>query len=410
MKILVLNAGSSSLKLQLLNSSNFSCLYQGHADGLGLKLCQYKEPLSNKKEKIALKTHRQALNYTLKKILASGVIKDLKEIKAIGHRVVHGGEKYHQATRITPAVIRVIKQLSQLAPLHNPANLSGILACQKVLPHAPNVAVFDTAFHRTLPEEAYLYALPYSFYKKHQIRRYGFHGISHRYVAEKALEYLKKSRSKPIRHGKNHPKTSRIITCHLGNGCSLTAIKNGKSIDTSMGFTPLEGIPMGTRSGDFDPAIPHYLVKQKTMSLDQFYHLAEHKSGFKGLSELSSDVRRLIAAYRTRKHPGATRAFKVFCYRLAKYIGALTVSLDGLDCLVFTAGVGKNAWYIRKWTCEYLKHLDVQLDPRQNQKNALAIHASKSRVKVLVIPTNEELQIAKETMKIMTKHQITNLK
>ena len=389
MKILVLNAGSSSLKVQLLQTPNFECLYQGHADGLGLKICQYREPLLKHKEKTTFKNHREALKFILKKMRGSDTIKGLKEIKAVGHRVVHGGEKYRAATKITAPVIQTIKKLSELAPLHNPANLAGILACQKLLPDVPNVAVFDTAFHRTLPEEAYLYALPYFFYQKHKIRRYGFHGISHRYVAEKAVKYLKKP-------------AARLITCHLGNGCSLTAVKNGKSIDTSMGFTPLEGVPMGTRTGDFDPAIIPYLVEQKKIPLAKVEHLIEKESGLKGLSGISSDVRRLIQATNRKKpHPGATRAFKVYCYRIAKYIGALSVSLGGLDCLVFTAGIGENAWYIRKWVCEYLEFLGITLDPKKNRQNAFIIHSAKSRAKILIIPTNEGLQIAKETLKII---------
>lgn len=395
MKLLILNSGSSSLKFQLIETSNWHTLYQGHIDGLGLSSCQYIAKYDGQKtaKKITCKTHTEALKNGLTELKKNGAINSLNDITAIGHRVVHGGEKYYKPTIVTKAVVSEIKKLNILAPLHNPANLEGILACQKLLPKLPNVAIFDTAFHHTIPETAYLYGLPYSFYKKSGIRRYGFHGTSHQYVDEQAIHYLQ-SKKQP------HEK---LITCHLGNGCSITAIKNGRSIDTSMGFTPLEGLLMGTRSGDLDPGITYFLHQNKNLSPAEINNLLNQKSGLLGLSELNSDVRELRDAWFNKKNLAAKRALDIFCYRLAKYIGGYLTVLGGLDALIFTAGIGENAWYIRQWVCDYLKFLNLKLDNQKNKTNQFDISSAKSAIKTLVIPTNEEMQIAKETAKIIKK-------
>ncbi|MBI5412737.1 acetate kinase [Candidatus Peregrinibacteria bacterium] len=350
MKIIVLNAGSSSLRFELFESvgKNLHSLFQGHFDNHG-------EPI---------KDFDRAVKDAVQSLLDEKIIKNLAEIKAIGHRVVHGGELYTKPTKVTPAVISAIKKLSKLAPLHNPPNLAGILACKKLFPKIPQVAVFDTAFHQTMPEEAFLYGLPYSFYKKLGIRRYGFHGTSHQYVFEEARKKL------------GIAKTQKTITCHLGNGCSMAAILDGKVVDTSMGFTPLEGLPMGTRTGDFDPAIIFYLL-ENGMSLKEIQSTVNKKSGLLGISEMSSDVRDLWATYK-KGDKRAIRTLKWFAYRIAKYVGSYAAALGGLDCLVFTGGIGENAEYIRKWV---LEHLDFLGDKE-----------------VLVIKTNEEKKIAEATV------------
>lgn len=353
MKLLVLNSGSSSLKFELFEKSGakLKSLFDGHFDNHGKLIKDFETSVKN-----ALQT-----------LLKNRVLKNLSEISAVGHRVVHGGEKYTKPTKITAAVIQKIKRLCKLAPLHNPPNLACILAAKKLLPNATQVAVFDTAFHQTMPEKAFLYGLPYAFYKKFGIRRYGFHGTSHQYVFEQAQKRLGKKLTK------------RTVTCHLGNGCSITAILNGKVIDTSMGFTPLEGVPMGTRSGDIDPAIIFYLM-ENGFSANEISAILNKESGLKGVSGISSDVRDLWRLYK-KKNPAAIRALEWFAYRIAKYIGAYSAALGGLDCVVFTGGIGENAWYLRKWILAYLKGFP---------KN-----------RVLVIPTDEELKIAEEIIKFL---------
>ncbi len=380
MKILVINAGSSTLKMQLLESKNFSYLFKGMVD-----------PVNSDKT-----AHENALKILLQKLVSQKIIKNLGEIKAVGHRVVHGGEKYHQPVLINAEVIGTIHNLAKLAPLHNPANLAGILACRKHFPKIPQVAVFDTAFHQTIPEKTFLYALPYELYQKNKIRRYGFHGTSHSYIAKATIKLLKK-------------KNAKIITCHLGNGSSITAIQNGKSVDTSMGFTPLEGVPMGTRSGDIDPAIIFHLLKLKK-SPQQIEEMLNHESGLLGLSQRSGDVRKLFALSK-KNNLAAKRTFEVFAYRIAKYIGAYTSALNGLDALTFTGGIGENAWYLRKKICNYLTHLNLKLDHARNQKNSLEISATASKIKTFVIKTNEEKMIAMETAKVVNNEvQISRLK
>ncbi len=388
MKILVINAGSSSLKFQLLEGAN-KMLCKGIVDGIGLKTCQFR--LSSGKKNITQNLrcddHQEALKIVLKSMVQQKIIPSLQAIGAIGHRVVHGGEKYRRAVKINAQVIQTIRALSELAPLHNPPNLKGIEACQKLLQNIPQVAVFDTSFHTTIPEKAYLYALPYELYSKDGIRRYGFHGTSHQYVSEQAIKLLKK-------------KNSKIISCHLGNGSSVTAIVNGKSVDTSMGLTPLEGIPMGTRSGDIDPAIIFHLMKQHGQKPNELENMLNKQSGLKGLSGVSSDMRDLWAA--VKKHnKRAELSLQILAYRIAKYIGGYAAAMNGLDAIIFTAGIGEHAYYVRRDVCEYLHHLGVQLDPQKNKKDALVISTPKSKIKVLVIPTNEEAQIAKETIKVL---------
>lgn len=347
MTVLIFNAGSSSLKYEVFDvrKNKLKSLYEGHLDNHGK----------------AIKNFERAVAQAFKKI------KNVSDIVAIGHRVVHGGDIYTKPTKITPAVINTIQKLCDLAPLHNPPNLAVIKACKKLFPKLPQVAVFDTAFHQTMPEKAFLYGFPYSLSKKLHIRRYGFHGTSHQYVFEEAQKKL------------GTKKTRRTITCHLGNGCSIAAILNGKVIDTSMGFTPLEGVPMGTRSGDIDPALIFFLMK-KGMSAKEVEQLLQKKSGLLGVSEISSDVRDLWALYK-KKNKNAKRTLEWFAYRIAKYIGAYSASLGGLDCIVFTAGTGEHAWYLRKWILAYIKPF---LKPR-----------------VLVIPTDEEKKIAQEVRKLV---------
>ena len=349
-----------------------------------------------------VKNHTRTLKKVFKKLRKKGL--ELEHIKSVGHRVVHGGEKYTKSTRITEKVIKALEGLAPLAPLHNPANISGIRAAQKLLPHAKHYAVFDTAFYSTLPEKAYLYALPYNLYREHGIRRYGFHGTSHEYVIEQALQHTGPAR---VRKSKT---PHRIISCHLGNGASITASIDGKAIDTSMGFTPLEGIPMGTRSGDIDPAIVFFLEKHlhgkfSLKKLEKVQHILEKESGLKGISELSHDMRDLRDAYfktKGKKHKQAARALDLYCYRIAKYIGAYTASMGGVDTIIFTATVGEKADYIRKWVCKYLDYLGLKLDTAKNRrtvspKKLTEIQDKKSKVKILVIPTNEALQIARQT-------------
>lgn len=395
MKLLVLNAGSSSLRFELFQVKGWKVLFKGHIDGIGTKA------IGSKGAKA--KNHTEALSLALKTLQSKGALAHPRELLAIGHRVVHGGEKYQKPTLITPKILRDLEKLSALAPLHNPPNLEGIRACQKLLPQIPNVAVFDTAFHATLPEHAYLYGLPYELYKKHGIRKYGFHGTSHAYVSEQTIVWLKKH---------NLP-WGKIITCHIGNGVSVTAIKNGKSIETSMGFTPLEGAVMGTRAGSFDPAILLHLmrqIKKSTISPAALDHLINHESGLLGLSGVSSDVRPLWAIAQNRKHRDhkkVLRAFKIFSYRLAMIIAGYTAALGGLDALVFTAGIGENAWYLRRDICAQLAHLGIKLNSLQNRTTVEGkqgpIHASKNSIPILVVPTHEELKIAMETEKICKK-------
>lgn len=388
MKILVINAGSSSLKLQLFNNKG-EFVYKGLIDGIYTEKSTLTEQYNNHEFSLTIPStnHEQALKIFIERLRKHEIIQNLQEITAVGHRVVHGGEVYKQATLITKKVVKKIKDLCTLAPLHNPANLQAIEACLKLLPKIPQVAVFDTAFHESIPEKAFLYALPYSFYQESGIRRYGFHGTSHHYVSKQTTKLLGKKKSK-------------IIVCHLGNGSSITAVKNGKSIDTSMGFTPLEGLPMGTRSGDIDPAIIFHLERMLKLTNTEIEHLLLKKSGLLGVSGISSDMRSIWAETQ-KENPKAVRALELLAYRIAKYIGAYTAALNGLDGLVFTGGMGEKAFYLRQKVCDYFEYLGLKLEYQKNKQNLVQIHAAKSKVKVFVIPTNEEKQIAEETKSLL---------
>ncbi len=389
MKILVINSGSSSLKSTLFEfKKEFKEIARSHIDGIGLTRCKFtfKNADKNIGHHAGVSNHENAVKLVLDTLTKTATIKKLNEIEAVGHRVVHGGEKYKNSVKIDAKIIKDLETLSPLAPLHNPANLESIKACKKLLPKAKQIAVFDTAFHQTMPEKAYLYGLPYELYKNHSIRRYGFHGTSHKFVINEALKLLKNKKAK-------------IISCHLGNGISITASVNSKSIDNSMGLTPLEGVIMGTRSGSIDPAIIFHLAREQKIKYEDIEEMLNNKSGLKGLSQISSDMRDIYAKS-LKKDPAAIRTIEVLSYQITKYCGAYTAALSGLNCLIFTGGMGENAFYIREKVCQYLEFLGLQLDKKRNEKNDLEISAKKSKVKVFVIPTNEEIQIAEETKKL----------
>lgn len=399
MKILVINCGSSSLKFQLIDSEAGKCLAKGLCERIGIEGSRiaYTPDGGEKEEKqTPMPDHTEAIRLVLEALTnpKTGVVGSLEEIQAVGHRVVHGGEKFAESVVIDDEVLKAVEECNDLAPLHNPANLIGIDACRKLMPKTPMVAVFDTAFHQTMPEEAYLYGLPYDYYRTYKIRRYGFHGTSHSYVSKKAAETL----------GKKY-EDLKIIVCHLGNGASVSAVKNGRCVDTSMGLTPLEGLIMGTRSGDIDPAIVEFLAKKEHKSLEEIMTVLNRQSGVLGLSEnLSSDFRDLEAGYHSG-NKGAVRAMKTFSYRVAKYIGAYTAAMNGVDVICFTAGVGENAPLVRSFVCEYLGYLGVALDPEANNKRGedIVISTPDSATTVMVIPTNEELAIARETVRLLGK-------
>ncbi|MDE6318134.1 MAG: acetate kinase [Lachnospiraceae bacterium] len=393
MNILVINCGSSSLKFQLINAETEKQIAKGLCERIGIEGSQlvYQPAGGDKEETVTpMPDHTKAIELVLNALTneKTGVVKSLDEIGAVGHRIVHGGEKFASSTIITDEVIEAIKACNDLAPLHNPANLIGIDACKKLMPSTPMVGVFDTAFHQTMPKEAYLYGLPYEYYEKYQVRRYGFHGTSHSYVSKRAAELLGKSYE-----------DMKIIVCHLGNGASISAVKNGKCVDTSMGLTPLEGLIMGTRSGDIDPAIIEYLAHKENKSIDEIMTVLNKKSGVLGLSDhLSSDFRDLEKSYVAGEDRGL-RTIQTFAYRVAKYIGAYTAAMNGVDAICFTAGVGENSPLVRKLACERLGYLGITLDQEKNNKRGeeLEISTPDSGVKVLVVPTNEELAIARET-------------
>jgi acetate kinase len=397
MNILVINSGSSSVKYKLFDVKDEKELARGVVERIGLKRSELLHiPLGGKEIKISKEVpdHESAIKLAIDFLIHEehGVIKDISEIGAVGHRVVHGGEEFSDSTVITDEVIKAIKSYSKLAPLHNPPNLLGIKVAQKLLPNVKHVAVFDTAFHQTIPPSAYLYGLPYSFYEKERIRRYGFHGTSHKYVALKTAEIL----GKPL-------SSLKLIIAHLGNGCSITAVKNGESINTSMGFTPLEGLLMGTRSGDIDPAIVLYLMGEKGLSAEDVDSLLNKKSGLLGMSEISSDMRDVYDAVKNGNKK-AKLAFEVFIDRIQKYVGSYMVAMDGVDAMVFTAGIGENHAPTRSAVCEKLSFLGVTIDSKKNTSIIVKekiITTDDSRVKVLVVPTNEELMIARETYKLV---------
>jgi len=396
MKILVLNAGSSSVKYQLVIPEEAKLLAKGVVERIGLSGAMLThEALSKPPVKLSgeILDHKAAIEYVLSILLSRnhGVIKNKDEIGAVGHRVVHGGEVFRESVLISDEVIREMTRCIDFAPLHNPPNLKGIAAGKALLPNVPQVAVIDTAFHQSMPAHAYMYGIPYVLYKRHGIRRYGFHGTSHRYVAERAADLMNKS-----------IKELKIITCHLGSGSSVAAIKHGKSIDTSMGFTPLEGLLMGTRTGDMDPAIILHIMAKEQLTGGEMNTMLNKHSGVLGISGLSSDMREIEDNYDT--HERARLAMDIFVYRIKKYIGSYSAAMGGVDAIVFTAGVGENSSLVRELTCKELNFMGIQLDEKINRETRKAeaiITQTDSLVKVLVIPTNEELVIAKDTAKIV---------
>jgi acetate kinase len=399
MNILVINAGSSSLKYQLLNPETGDLLAKGLCERIGIDgKFTYKPQLEGKKVldaiDVAMPTHAEAIQATLNALVdpENGVISSMKEIDAVGHRVVHGGEKFASSVLITDEVIAAIEECNPLAPLHNPANLLGINACTEVLgKDVPQVAVFDTAFHQTMPAKAYTYAIPYEYYKNDKVRRYGFHGTSHRFVSKRCAEILGKD-----------PSELKIVSCHLGNGSSITAVDGGKSVDTSMGMTPLAGLPMGTRSGDIDAGVMEYVMKQHNLSMDEMMTILNKKSGVQGISEVSSDFRDLDNAAAAGNQQAAL-ACEVFEYGVRKMIAEYAAAMGGVDAVIFTAGVGENSADMRLKFVEGLEFMGIKIDPEKNACRGVEriVSTDDSKVKVLVIPTNEELMIALDTAEIV---------
>lgn len=396
MNVLVINCGSSSLKFQFINADTETVLAKGLCERIainGSRIVYQKAGCDKTKTEAPMPTHTEAIALVIQALTdpETGVIKDMNEIDAVGHRIVHGGEKFAQATILNDEVLKAIEECSDLAPLHNPANLIGIEACKSLMPNTPMVAVFDTAFHQTMPEEAYLYGLPKEYYDKYKVRRYGFHGTSHAYVSKRAAELL----------GKPYDQVKTIV-CHLGNGASCCAVKNGQSVDTSMGLTPLEGLIMGTRSGDIDPAIIEFIAKKENLDISQIMNVLNKESGVFGVSGYTSDFMDLEVDSLAGK-PEALLTMKVFAYRVAKYIGAYTAAMNGVDAIVFTAGLGENNKYVRKDICEYLGYLGIALDDELNGKRGedLIVSTKDSKVAVMVIPTNEELAICRETVALV---------
>lgn len=398
MKILVINCGSSSLKYQILEMTTETLLCKGLVEKIGItgSTITHEKIGENKLVlEYAMKDHKDAIEQVLEVIRDKeyGVVKSMDEIGAVGHRIGHGGERYNRSVIVTDDVIKAITDCIPLAPLHNPANLLGISACQSLMPGTPNVAVFDTAFHQTMPPESYIYAIPYEYYKKYGIRRYGFHGTSHKYVAEKASQMLNINLD-----------DLKIITCHLGNGASVSAIKRGKCIDTSMGFTPLEGLVMGTRSGDIDPAIVTYIREKENLPQGKVNEILNKRSGMLGISGVSSDFRDIEAAV-AEGNERAALALKVFAHKVKFYIGAYIAEMNGVDAIVFTAGVGENDVTMRELICNEMGNLGIKLDLVKNKVRGkeTIISMDDSKVKILLVPTNEELMIARDTLKLVTK-------
>jgi len=394
MNVLVINCGSSSLKFQLINAETEKVLAKGLCERIGIDGRLTYQPAGGEKEKsdLAMPTHTEAIQFVIDALTneKTGVVKSLDEIGAVGHRLVHGGEKFASSVVITDEVKKAVEECNDLAPLHNPANLIGVAACEKLMPGTPMVAVFDTAFHQTMPEKAYMYGLPYEYYEKYKVRRYGFHGTSHSFVSKRAAEVM----------GKSYDEVKTIV-CHLGNGSSVSAVLNGKCVDTSMGLTPLEGLVMGTRSGDIDPAIMEFIAKKENLDIEGVMEVLNKKSGVFGISGgLSSDFRDLTDAM----NAGDKKAMDVFSYRVAKYIGSYAAAMNGVDDIVFTAGIGENDDYVRQEVCKYLGYLGVDFDFEVNtglRGKEAELTKEGSKVKVFVIPTNEELAIARETLALV---------
>lgn len=395
MNVLVVNCGSSSLKYQLIDSESEAVLAKGLCERIGIdgRLVYQKSGLDKEITEADMPTHKQAIQMVLDALVnpSTGALKSLSEIDAVGHRVVHGGEKFACSTVLTEEVLSVVEECNDLAPLHNPANLIGIAACKELMPDVPMVGVFDTAFHQTMPKKAYLYGLPYEYYEKYKVRRYGFHGTSHSFVSKRTAEFLGMDL-----------KQSKIIVAHLGNGASISAVLNGDCVDTSMGLTPLEGLVMGTRSGDIDPAIMEFIAKKENLDIEGVMNVLNKKSGVQGLSRLSSDFRDLEAAY-DEGNELAINAIDVFSYRVAKYIGSYVAAMNGVDAIAFTAGIGENTQIVRSKVLEYLGYLGISLDAEANvvRGEERVISTPDSKVKVCVIPTNEELAIARETVALV---------
>lgn len=395
MNVLVINCGSSSLKFQLINSDTEAVLAKGLCERIGIDGRLTYQPAGGEKVTTdkPMPTHTEAIQFVIDALTdaETGVVASLEEIGAVGHRVVHGGEKFASSAVITDEMMKAVEECNDLAPLHNPANLIGIRACQELMPNVPMVGVFDTAFHQTMPEKAYMYGLPYEYYDKYKVRRYGFHGTSHSFVSKRTAEFL----------GRAYDDTKTIV-CHLGNGASICAVLNGKSVDTSMGLTPLEGLVMGTRSGDVDPGALEFLAKKEGLDITGLLNMLNKKSGVHGLSGISSDFRDLAAGAEAGNKQ-AQIAIEVFAYRVAKYVGSYVAAMNGVDAIAFTAGIGENDGSIREKVCSYLGYLGITIDKEANQKRGeeIVISTADSKVKVLVIPTNEELAIARETVALV---------
>ncbi|MGB9607101.1 MAG: acetate/propionate family kinase [bacterium] len=405
MKVLVINCGSSSLKYQLIELEGNIVMARGIADRVGLQLYE-SATLTHKvnekvwKYEVDMPNHFKAMEEVAKVLThpEMGVIRKLEEIEAVGHRVVHGGERFTEPVLIDEEVERAIEECANLAPLHNPPNLTGIRAAKALLPNVPHIAVFDTAFHSTMPPRAYIYALPYEFYERYRIRRYGFHGTSHYYVSRRAIQYLKENFS-------IEPSQSKVITCHLGNGCSITAVLGGESIDTSMGLTPTEGLVMGTRCGDIDPAIIPFLMEKEGLTPKEMDDILNKKSGLLGISGQTNDMRDIEEEI-AKGNKRAKLAFDIFCYRVKKYIGAYAAVMGGVDALVFTGGIGENGPMEREAICSGLEFLGIKIDPEKNESTIRGkegdISEKGASARVLVIPTNEELVIAQETARLVS--------
>lgn len=395
MNVLVINCGSSSLKYQLINSDTEAVLAKGLCERIGIDGRLVYQLAGHDKEitEAPMPTHKEGIQMVLDALVnpKTGAVKSLTEIDAVGHRVVHGGEKFAQSVVLNEEVLAKVEECNELAPLHNPANLIGIRVCQELMPGVPMVGVFDTAFHQTMPQKAYLYGLPYEYYEKYKVRRYGFHGTSHSFVSKRLAEFLNLDY--------NH---SRLIVAHLGNGASISAVLDGKCVDTSMGLTPLEGLVMGTRSGDIDPAIMEFIAKKENLDIDGIMDVLNKKSGVEGLSGVSSDFRDLEAAYH-EGNPRAIAACEVFAYRVAKYIGAYVAAMNGVDAIAFTAGIGENTSFIREKILAYFGYLGITMDKEANMVRGedKIISTPDSKVTVCIIPTNEELAIARETVALV---------
>lgn len=395
MNVLVINCGSSSLKYQLINSDTEAVLAKGLCERIGIDGRLVYQLAGHDKEitEAPMPTHKEGIQMVLDALVnpKTGAVKSLSEIDAVGHRVVHGGEKFAQSVVLNEEVLAKVEECNELAPLHNPANLIGIRVCQELMPGVPMVGVFDTAFHQTMPQKAYLYGLPYEYYEKYKVRRYGFHGTSHSFVSKRLAEFLNLDYN-----------NSRLIVAHLGNGASISAVLDGKCVDTSMGLTPLEGLVMGTRSGDIDPAIMEFIAKKENLDIDGIMDVLNKKSGVEGLSGVSSDFRDLEAAYH-EGNPRAIAACEVFAYRVAKYIGAYVAAMNGVDAIAFTAGIGENTSFIREKILAYFGYLGITVDKEANMVRGedKIISTPDSKVTVCIIPTNEELAIARETVALV---------